>query len=364
MADEITDIEKWKTNYPFLKVLWASYDNFDRTVQDDAKKYNYETVCGMFLNPLTNDNKEHYNFCLKLVRNLGVFSENNYSLHFNPDRCNNLNYWIYNSIKKYNIQDDLIIKCFGDYNDVMQRAPGMIKCDYHSYDKIYEDPMIAIMLNIFNTYINDVRDALMDKAFSTSIHGHKFVCDCVKIYKNMKNKYCSNNNPKDHKHQKTCDEFNAFNIAYSSYLFNQSGLLKDIPSLDNIEKEYSNMCGQFEETKANAIVPVLSPSGRDNEDTGDETSSPMPVDIETRNNPLSSTVSTSLGAVAGASSVLALLYKFTPGGNWLRSGIGGNRRRINSNLYEDGPNELLFEGFEGRDMSSYNATYNVGYGSV
>ncbi|SCA81818.1 Plasmodium vivax Vir protein, putative [Plasmodium vivax] len=364
MVDKITDIEKWKTNYPFLKELWNSYDNFDKTVQYEENMNKYETLCDMILNRLNNDKEEHYNFFMKLVRNLGIYIEKDYSLNFKPDRCNNLNYWIYNSIKKHNIQDNLIDQCFENYFDVMNHAIVMIKCNYHSYDKIYEDPMIAIMLNIFKTYVGDVKNALMNRDASKHMLALKFVCDCVKIYKNERFKYCSYENLKNHKYQKTCDKFKSFKDTYTSFLFGQSDLIKKIPSLDNIDQEYSNMCGQFEGTTVKAIAPVASPSGEDNEDTADETSSPMTVVVENRNNPISSTVSTSLGAVAGASSVLALLYKFTPGGNWLRSGIGGNRRRINSNLYEDGPNELLFEGFEGRDMSFYNTRYNVGYGSV
>ncbi|CAG9474584.1 unnamed protein product [Plasmodium vivax] len=364
MADEITDIEKWKTNYDFLKEFWTLYNKFDGDVGSDPKNDRYDLLCDQYIRRISENVTKHKNFCKKLMRNLGHYSINPESHNFTPERCKNLNYWVYNSMKKHDIPEEIIINVFGDYSDMLERSNNTIRgCSYHSYDKSYEDPMIAIMLNIFNTYIYDVRDALMDRALSTSIHGHKFVCNCVKIYKNMKNKYCSYENVKDPK-KKTCDEFNTFKDTYNSYLFNHSGLIKDIPSLDNIEKEYSNMCGKYDETTLKSIVPVLSPSGRDNKDTGDETSSPMPVDIETRNNPLSSTVSTSLGAVAGASSVLALLYKFTPGGNWIRSGIGGNRKRISNNFYEEGPNELLFEGFEGRDMSSYNPTYNVGYGSV
>ncbi|SCO65490.1 hypothetical protein, conserved [Plasmodium vivax] len=360
MAQILTDFDKLKTNYAFLQDVWTSYDQFDRDVESDPNNSTYDLLCRLHIG-LTSDNlMKHKNFCKKLMRNLGHYSNNPESHNFTPERCNNLNYWVYNSMKKHGIPEEIINKVFGEYSHMLKNSRNTIRdCSYHSYDKSYEDPMIAITLNIFNTYINDVRDALMDRAFSTSIHGHKFVCDCVKIYKNMKNKYCSNNNPKDQKHQKTCDEFNAFNIAYRSFLFGKSGLIKEIPSLDNIDEEYSNICGGYEETYVKARlpslkVPLVSPSPGDTEDTTNETSSPKAFNVETRDNPISSTVPTTLGAVAVASSVLALLYKFTPGGNWLRSGIGGNRRRINSNLYEDGPNELLFEGFEGRDMSSYN----------
>ncbi|SCA81829.1 Plasmodium vivax Vir protein, putative [Plasmodium vivax] len=369
MAQILTDFDKLKTNYAFLQEHSTLYDKFDGDVESDPKDSTYDLLCSQHISSLNENVIKHKNFCKKLMRNLGHFSHNPELHSFTSESCNILNYWVYNSKKKHDIPEKIINKVFGEYSGMLKYSNTIRGCSYHSYDTIYEDPMIAIVLNIFNTYIGDVRDALMNRDASTHMPALKFVCDCVKIYKNEKFKYCSNNNPKDPKHQKNCEEFNAFKFAYTSYLFGQSDLVKKIPSLDNIDKEYSSICGQFEETTVNVKlptlnVPVVSSSDGDSVDTEHETSSPKPINVETRNNPISSTVSTSLGAVAGASSVLALLYKFTPGGNWIRSGIGGNRRRINSNLYEDGPNELLFDGFEGRDMSSYNTRYNVGYGSV
>ncbi|KMZ99298.1 hypothetical protein PVNG_02181 [Plasmodium vivax North Korean] len=299
--------------YPFLKDLWASYESFDKTVQDDEKYNNYKTLCGMFLEPLTDYEMEHNNFCMELVRNLGIYSENIFSLNFIPDRCNNLNYWIYNSIKKHNIQDNLINQCFEDYFQLTKRASNMVECKYHSYDKSYDDPMIAIMINIFNTHVSDVIGALKSSSESTYISGHKFVCDCVKIYKNMKSKYCSNENPNDVK-KKICADFKTFEFTYTTYLLDKNGLMNKIPSLNNIENEYSNMCRKYEETTVSANVPTVKVPGTlssdgDSEGTTHETLTATPVNVETGNNPISSTVSTSLGAVAGASSVLALLYK-------------------------------------------------------
>ncbi|KMZ89713.1 hypothetical protein PVMG_04543 [Plasmodium vivax Mauritania I] len=288
MAQILTDFDKLKTNYAFLQEHSTLYDKFDGDVESDPKDSTYDLLCSQHISSLNENVIKHKNFCKKLMRNLGHFSHNPELHSFTSESCNILNYWVYNSKKKHDIPEKIINKVFGEYS--------------------------AIMLNIFNTYIGDVRDALMNRDASTHMPALKFVCDCVKIYKNEKFKYCSNNNPKDPKHQKNCEEFNAFKFAYTSYLFGQSDLVKKIPSLDNIDKEYSSICGQFEETTVNVKlptlnVPVVSSSDGDSVDTEHETSSPKPINVETRNNPISSTVSTSLGAVAGASSVLALLYK-------------------------------------------------------
>ncbi|KMZ89740.1 hypothetical protein PVMG_04570 [Plasmodium vivax Mauritania I] len=301
--------------YAFLQEVSTLYDEFDGDVENDPKNSTYDLLCSQHISSLNENVIKHKNFCKKLMRNLGHYSDKPELHSFTSESCNILNYWIYNSMKKHSIPEKIINKIFGEYSYMLAKSRNTISgCSYHSYDEIYEDPMIAIMLNIFNTYIGDVRNALMDKALSTSIPGHKFVCDCVKIYKNMKFIYCPNELPKDHSHQKICADFNTFKGIYTSYLYGKSGLIKKIPSLYNIENEYSNMCGEYEETyvktKLEALnVPVVSSSDGDNEDTAHETSSPMSADVETRNNPISSTVSTSLGAVAGASSVLALLYK-------------------------------------------------------
>ncbi|KMZ96122.1 hypothetical protein PVNG_06265 [Plasmodium vivax North Korean] len=325
MADVKTDIEKWKINYPFLKELWTSYDKFDKTVQDDANQSKYETLCSMFLDRLNNNKVEHYNFCMKLLRNLRVFPEEISSLKFKPERCNNLNYWIYNSIKKHGIQDNLIMKCFEEYFELTSRATDMVGCNYHSYDKSYEDPMIAIMINIFNSHADDVIAALMNSDESTSRSGHQFVCECFKIYKDRNNTKCPNIYPNGIK-KNTCDELGTFKNTYEGYLLLKDSLVHKIPSFNNIESEYKNKCQLYEQQYtvatrgAEDTVDTLSTS-----DTGETTrlgtqltagandnadrNLLTPKGEETTGSPISSTISTAVGTMAGASSVLALLYK-------------------------------------------------------
>ncbi|SCO65456.1 Plasmodium vivax Vir protein, putative [Plasmodium vivax] len=114
-------------------------------------------------------------------------------------------------------------------------------------------------------------------------------------------------------------------------------------------------------------APELSRLSHSDKNRGEKLHQSFPSkedDVENQVSPMSSTVSTAVGTVAGASSVLALLYKFSPARRWVHSGIQGNTGRMNSNFYEDGPTDLLFDGVQGEDMSSYNTRYNIGYGSV
>ncbi|CAG9474589.1 unnamed protein product [Plasmodium vivax] len=382
MADKITEIEKWKIIYPFLKDLRNEYDKFDNPVQDNANKNNYETVCRIFLKPFSNDKIEHYNFCMKLLRNLGVFLEENYSLDFTHDRCNYLNYWIYSSIKKHNIQDNLINHCFDDYSELTRRSTGIRECKYHSYEENYDNPMIAIMLNIFVSKISDIREALIDNVESTYIPSHKFVCECFNIYKSRYKSQCPNKYTIRGKQKNTCDKLDAFKIAYEGFLLHDGSLDNKIPLFDNMEREYETKCKIHE--KIQALVPRVAEGTDDTLSTAhlgqrrnggppfsageDEYAqrkfSLDPNGEETTGSPISSTISTAVGTVAGASSVLALLYKFTPGRKWIHSGFGGRRARIGSNLYGEGASELLYNGLESEDFSSYNQRYDIGYSPV
>lgn len=55
--------------------------------------------------------------------------------------------------------------------------------------------------------------------------------------------------------------------------------------------------------------------------------------------------------------MLALLYKFTPAGRWIHSGLQGRGGKINNILHEDGANELLL----GRPLHEDLISYNIGY---
>ncbi|CAG9474586.1 unnamed protein product [Plasmodium vivax] len=155
---------------------------------------------------------------------------------------------------------------------------------------------------------------------------------------------------------------------YDYYFLRDEVLKNKIPSLDADDNEYSNKC----KSKATGLESVtVSPrrveafsqtrevSGRN---TDSFTPSAQDPDVNTGRS-ISSTVSTAVGTMAGASSVLALLYKFSPGGNWIRSGFRGSRGRINDNLYVDRENDLFFNELQGENISSYDTRYNVGYGT-
>ncbi|SCO65492.1 Plasmodium vivax Vir protein, putative [Plasmodium vivax] len=141
-----------------------------------------------------------------------------------------------------------------------------------------------------------------------------------------------------------------------------------MPSLDADENEYSYKCiSKAKGLESVAVSPgCVEAFSQSREVSGINTDSFTPSAQDPDENTgrsMSSTLSTAIGTMAGASSVLALLYKFSPGGNWIRSGFRGSRGRINDNLYVDRENYLFFNELQGENISSYDTRYNIGYGS-
>ncbi|CAG9474546.1 unnamed protein product [Plasmodium vivax] len=383
MTEQILDFYKWIKEYPFLKDVWNTYDQLDHTVEYDTYKHNYVGVCQKIIELSHGDIKKHKNVCMKLLRNLGHYSHNLKILNFKSEDCTNLNNWVYNSMKKYDIPDKIITECFDDYKTFMGNTNNISRCSYYSYDDMYEEPMNIIILDIFQSNMNIVRKIVDSENNQTEFPMQKYICECVKIYKEMNRKYCPKSITKSDKSNNTCDMLNTFKGIYKSFLSATQHKNYNIPSLDNVEAEYLTMCTQDNSRSiltrggyGTVSAATSLNGGRDGDtaevspyegamDFGRDSFTPFTgVDSENQVNPMSRTVSTAVGTVAGASSVLALLYKFSPARRWVHSGIRGNSGRMNSNLYGNEPNELLFDGFQGEDMSSHNTRYNIGYGSV
>ncbi|SCA81927.1 VIR protein [Plasmodium vivax] len=383
MSDNILDIKILREEYPFLNTIWDTYNQFDKPVDGDPYKNMYEILCNHFMMQRDRNQVKHKNFCLKLVRNLGFYSLN--TEFFNPsfERCNILYYWIYNSVKNQKISNDLINYCFDDYKYQMSSINRTPKCHYHSYEDNYNDPVKMIILESFQYNMKDVRDIVSMENTQPDFRVQKYICECVKIYKEMNRENCAKSNEESEKSIKTCEKLNIFKNTYKSFLSTTEQKNYEIPSLDNVEAEYLTMCTQDKSRSkltrqgyGTVFAATSLNGGRDGDTDGmssyegakinaeDSFTSSTDVHGENQNSPTSSTVSTVVGTVAGASSILALLYKFSPARRWVHSGIRGNSGRMNSNFYEGGPTELLIDRYEGRDMSSYNAQYNVGYGSV
>ncbi|KMZ77250.1 hypothetical protein PVIIG_05203 [Plasmodium vivax India VII] len=303
--------------YPSLEYVWSIYKKFDETVDNDPKQNDYYIVCNYIINQLKGDTKEHEAFCKKLVRNLGHHSDNNDFLTYRGNRCLNLNNWIYNSMKKHNIRENIITECFDEYNHYMKKIGKDPSCLYYEYEKTYAEPMKIIMLNIFASNIDIIKSILKEEINSVHCSCQKYVNQIVEIYKYMKKTHC----PYDQIFQKkeTCQRLDNFKISYNEYLYNDEKINKKIPSLENNNLAIFSGCvfdgsagrrqsaenfEALEQVEANQGLKYVrsdrspNPFETTQEKQSDGTTSPM-----------SRTVSTAIGTVAGTSSLLAMLYK-------------------------------------------------------
>ncbi|CAG9474603.1 unnamed protein product [Plasmodium vivax] len=363
MPEYITDVAKWK-NYTFLNEILNVYDEFNKTTEGDNDKKFYIGFCEPVTKDYGDEKDMHKDFCMKLVRNLGYYNLN--TKYHNPKsyRCHILYNWIYNKKKNYKYSDDIITKCFADYIHVMSHDPFKHICYYESYNNVYDDPIKITILDIFNDNVKNIIPLLMGKYDTDEFSPQKFVCEFVKIYKYIHNTYCANTDQREGKENITCAKLKALKTTYDNYLLRNAAIKNKIPSLEANDNEYSNKCiSQAKGLEAIAFSPGhLVTFSQKRKGSGRYTASSAPSTQDTdeyTGGSMSPTVSTALGTVAGASSLLALLYKFSPGGNWIRSGFRGGRGRISSNVYAEGPSELLFDGMEHNDFNSYSIGYEA-----
>ncbi|KMZ98973.1 hypothetical protein PVNG_03812 [Plasmodium vivax North Korean] len=256
------------------------------------------------------EESEYNNFCMKLMRNLGYFSEEKQIYAPTVDRCNILKNWIYNSINKEKITVDVINKCYTVYTEHMSRRGNNKICHIDVYDDIYKERIYATLLHIFETKVSIIRDKLNGHDEESKIPCKKFVCDCLKIYKYMNVSYCPNEGYNREEHKDTCLKLSQFKSSYNLLRDSIDSKKHKIPSLD----EKDNECFENKPpAQLNTLLtltdhPVPSYVLGDGLDgpTGQKFSTPL----ENKDNSLQKNITTTIGTVSGASSLLALLYKF------------------------------------------------------
>ncbi|KMZ89770.1 hypothetical protein PVMG_04600 [Plasmodium vivax Mauritania I] len=290
------------------------YNEFDSHVDGDINERHYDVMCDHIVKISNGDLKKHKNVCMKLMRNLGHRSGNSKFLYPTHDRCNVLYNWIYNSINKHSIPRNVIIKCYDDYTELKNVMDNKYICPYYSFDDIYEEPINIIMLKIFESNVDILISTLNDESNSFISSCQNYVCELVKIYNIMNSRYCPNVGENDIKRKNTCEILKTFKRTYMFYLFDKLIKKEVIPSLHDVENEYKNKCIPSK-PKVPSNAPRYDNAHELQSSTGDigekknDLSFQPPLNSENPGSSISSTVSTAVGTMAGASSILALLYK-------------------------------------------------------
>ncbi|KMZ89781.1 hypothetical protein PVMG_04611 [Plasmodium vivax Mauritania I] len=268
---------------------------------------------------------------MKLFRNLKFYAH--FTNHFQPtqERCDILYNWIKNAVRDDKIKENIIDKCFEEYDTAKEFMNDHIKCSYKSNNEGFEKPMNIILLNIFNNNIQIIKDTLIGRNASNKLSCQKFVCEAVKIYKDMYDTYCLNKKHVSGKLEKTCLKLSQFEKSYNIF-HGDLGILKYyIPSLNDSVTEISTKCSSDEKMKLLAFGGVEIPeytsvdgmttrrgnsddsSQRDLSGSPEVGGYPSGVDLSTPygngDNSMKKTITTTVGTVAGASSLLAFLYR-------------------------------------------------------
>ncbi|KMZ89762.1 hypothetical protein PVMG_04592 [Plasmodium vivax Mauritania I] len=315
MTDHILDITKWKKEYPFLNEVSYVYDKFNSNEYADLNEGLYDSLCHTIIRSVNENVVKYKDVCKKLMRNLEYFTLNLIYYEISSDRCNILFHWLYNLLDKGNFTYDIIDKCFETYDDhILKKGNTNMKCFYYKDNKLYEPTKITL-LDIFDNNMNNIEKLLKTEREEIKFLCRKFVCECLKIYKYMNETYCLKSSEKSPKHTDTCLKLSLFSSSYNIFNSKLVGIDPKIPSLDNIYSECLDerpLSQQEDPLGLRGKGYRSRPSGdvltEGSTDTDRDLAVSLPQPLENGDSSMKS-ITTTIGTVAGASSLLALLYK-------------------------------------------------------
>ncbi|GAB69988.1 hypothetical protein PCYB_007370, partial [Plasmodium cynomolgi strain B] len=192
MSEIKVDTKELRKNYPFLNKIWKLYEEFNKTVDNsDNYKYYYDETCKGIMKLVENDEERYKDICIKLLRNLGIFSSETNTAKYNSERCRNLNSWLYYIIKDYDVQQDAFTKIFDVSNGILEKRVNHPYCSYYLYKDKYHDPNKIIKLINLQEYVYDILSILNNKDDENQCSCLKFIYECANIYKEMNKIYCN-----------------------------------------------------------------------------------------------------------------------------------------------------------------------------
>ncbi|KMZ77259.1 hypothetical protein PVIIG_05212 [Plasmodium vivax India VII] len=283
MTGKILDIDKWKTEYPFLNEIWEFYDKLDETV-NEADNGIYTNPCNIVSIYRTDRLNEQKNTCKRLFRNTFLLSNGGYSFDVFSKYCDILYIWLYFEIKKNNHDASIINKIFQGSIDAINEKRTNIPCPYFSYHEILHEPEKLMKLSTFNKNAETFQSILINKNDSSDCSCQKYVLDCVNIYNDMYGKYCSDEHSKDN--TKLCEIVKQFGTLYTGYIYKKR---------EDISYE---------------LQPLSSPPTKHVVNCQTDIGSVISTSTDDRSSrDISKTLNTALGTMAGIPPFLALIYK-------------------------------------------------------
>ncbi|KMZ88605.1 hypothetical protein PVBG_04814 [Plasmodium vivax Brazil I] len=216
-------------------------------MDNSAYKGSYNSLCYQILYQMRVDVDKYKDVCMKLMRNLEYYNPLSKYFEPTPERCNILYNWIYNLIEEEKVTEDIIKKCFEEYNDYKNKISSDRRCDYFSHIEQFEKPMNIILLDIFRDNMEIIRNELTRDYDSTAIPLKKFLCESLKIYKHMNESYCSRRGERNGKHTNICTKLDNFKSTYSFFRTKLGKLNNITPELDDIDNGFFDQCSSDEQ---------------------------------------------------------------------------------------------------------------------
>ncbi|KMZ76843.1 hypothetical protein PVIIG_05415 [Plasmodium vivax India VII] len=333
----------------------TAYDEFNSAVTDDDSSTIESLVSVLKLWGWYEE--KHKDIYKKLTRNLLLLLNREYKKMSNTDFCRFLYQWVYHTKKKYNINEFYISLFYKTIHDSIVQLGAIKKCPYSTYDNDYEISKNIIKLQNFYSDIDTIEKTLMNESLPQKKDSHycyaqRYANECVKIYRNMHNTFCSGNKHKISENENICSQLSAFSTSYTNYLFNQGDIKKKIPDLSSSEIEIHYGCPSDEPATAQEVITESGPAHGSVSDG-----------VIQRDNQIPLNATAVVGTMIGIPPFLGLIYRFTAIGTMFRS---KSKKSINvfNNLNEEIENELFYSRLEKENLNYRPERYNVAYGPV
>ncbi|KMZ83250.1 hypothetical protein PVBG_05220 [Plasmodium vivax Brazil I] len=289
----------------------TAYDEFNSDVIDDGSSTIESLVSVLKLWRWYEE--KHKDIYKKLTRNLLLLLNREYKKMSNTDFCRFLYQWVYHTRKKYDINEYNISIFYQAFHDSIVGPGAKNSCPFYSYDKDYENSIDIIKLQNFYNNVRIIRDILIkesvpQKKDSYYCYAQRYANECVKIYRDMHDQFCSGNKNLITKNQKTCSELRTFSNIYRNFFFNEGNINEKVPDLSSSENEKHFLCSQDEPPASQELkqgseaalgMGTVSGPGQGSISDG----------VEQSDNPKPFNTTSVVSAMAGIPPFLVLIYK-------------------------------------------------------
>ncbi|GAW84048.1 variable surface protein [Plasmodium gonderi] len=370
MTNLALNFKRMQNLYPFLWKVWDAHNNFDEIVDLSDRNKLYHKFCNSIISLVRTNNDLHYAVCAKLVRNLKLFSDKRDEPKFQHTNCNNLNNWLYISIRKHNLNPHFFGHIFKLIKKISPNLAYQNECLYYFYDDNYLQPLSIVMLNIFKSNIGLIRDTLIGSKDKIYCSCQYFVYKMVKAYRDINSKYCTVGSIKHRGvKEKTCSFLRSFEIAYDTYLIKDESIQAkkiQLPALKPEENMGSFLCKPDDEIQRSIDIDKAQMPHEEPVDLVEpefEEEIILPEDPETLMASVSikKFLSTAIVTTSSVFFLFFLMYKFTPIGNMIRS---KNRVKVIRNDYDADDEKNIYPVHNPMDINTYNQRYNIAYVNI